>query len=144
MWDNAFNYFYEAASLGSMRLASEKIGVAVSSISRQISQLETVMGVTLIERGRRSIRLTEAGQLVFDFHREQLADREGLLNRLQELREVKTGHIQLAIGEGFIGNAFARTIDQFQRRNPVSRSRSTVAPAPKSSGWCWRTRSISA
>ncbi|KQX25092.1 MULTISPECIES: LysR family transcriptional regulator [unclassified Sphingomonas] len=118
MWDNAFHYFYEAASLGSMRLASEKIGVAVSSISRQIGQLEAAMGVSLIERGRRSIRLTDAGRLVFDFHREQLSDRESLMNRLQELREVKTGHIVLAIGEGFIGNAFARTFDQFQRRNP--------------------------
>jgi len=117
MWDNAFHYFYEAATLGSMRLASEKIGVAVSSISRQISQLEATMGVSLIERGRRTIRLTDAGRLVFDFHREQLSDRESLMNRLQELREVKTGHILLAIGEGFIGNALAHTIDQFQRRN---------------------------
>lgn len=118
MWDNAFHYFFEAASLGSMRLASEKIGVAVSSISRQIGQLEATLGVALIERGRRSIRLTDAGRLVFDFHREQLADRENLANRLQELREVKTGHIVLGIGEGFIGNAFARTINQFQQRNP--------------------------
>lgn len=118
MWDNAFHYFFEAANLGSMRLASEKIGVAVSSISRQISHLEAAMGVTLIERGRRSIRLTEAGQVVFEFHREQLSDREALMNRLQELREVKTGHIILGIGEGFIGNALSRTIDQFQKRNP--------------------------
>ncbi len=118
MWDNAFHYFYEAASLGSMRLASDKIGVAVSSISRQISQLETALGVALIERGRRSIRLTDAGRLVFDFHRDQIADRESLMNRLHELREVKTGNILMAIGEGFIGHAFATTIDQFQRRNP--------------------------
>lgn len=118
MWDNAFQYFYEAASLGSMRLASDKIGVAVSSISRQISQLEAAMGVALIERGRRSIRLTDAGRLVFDFHRDQMADRESLMNRLQELREVKTGNISMAIGEGFLGNAFAKTLDQFQRRNP--------------------------
>ncbi len=40
MWDSALHYFYEAANLGSMRLASDKIGVAVSSISRQIAQLE--------------------------------------------------------------------------------------------------------
>ena len=118
MWDNALAYFYEAASLGSMRLASEKIGVAVSSISRQISQLEATMGITLIEPGRRSIRLTDAGRLVFEFHRQQLSDRESLFNQLQELREVKTGHVMLAIGEGFLGDAFAGTIDQFQRRNP--------------------------
>ncbi len=118
MWDNALQYFYEAASLGSMRLASDKIGVAVSSISRQIAQLENEMGIALIERGRRSIRLTEAGQLAFEYHKNQLADREALMNQLQELREVKTGRIDLAIGEGFFGPPFTRTIDGFQRRNP--------------------------
>src|SRR3546814_280979 len=100
MWDNALHYFYEAASLGSMRLASDKIGVAVSSISRQIAQLEAEMGIALIERGRRSIRLTEAGKLAYDYHKNQLADREALMNQLQELREVKTGRIDLAVGEG--------------------------------------------
>ncbi|MBT0670743.1 LysR family transcriptional regulator [Novosphingobium profundi] len=118
MWDNALNYFYEAAKLGSMRLASEKIGVAVSSISRQISQLEATLGTALIEPGRRSIRLTAAGQHVLDYHRKQLSDRESLMTRLQELREVKTGRVVMAIGEGFIGDAFARTIEYFQVRNP--------------------------
>lgn len=118
MWDNALHYFYEAANLGSMRLASDKIGVAVSSISRQIAQLEADMGVALIERGRRSIRLTEAGKLAFDYHRGQLADREALMNQLQELREVRTGRIDLAVGEGFLGGSFTQIIDSFQRRNP--------------------------
>lgn len=118
MWDNALHYFYEAANLGSMRLASDKIGVAVSSISRQIAQLEADMGVALIERGRRSIRLTEAGQLAFEYHRGQLADREALMNQLQELREVRTGRIDLAVGEGFLGGSFTQIIDSFQRRNP--------------------------
>lgn len=118
MWDNALHYFYEAASLGSMRLASDKIGVAVSSISRQIAQLEAEMGVALIERGRRSIRLTEAGQLAYEYHKNQLADREALMNQLQDLREVKTGRIDLAVGEGFLGSAFTAIIDNFQRRNP--------------------------
>lgn len=118
MWDNALQYFYEAANLGSMRLASDKIGVAVSSISRQIAQLESELGIALIERGRRSIRLTEAGQLAFEYHKNQLADREALLNRIQELREVKAGHIDLAIGEGFFGPPFTALIEGFQRRNP--------------------------
>ena len=52
MQGNALYYFHEAARLGSMRLASDKIGVAVSSISRQIAQLERDMGVALIERGQ--------------------------------------------------------------------------------------------
>ena len=118
MSDNALHYFYEAATAGSMRLASEKVGVAVSSISRQIAQLEQNMGVALIERGRRSIRLTEAGEHTFEFYKNQMADREALMNRLQELREVKVGRVDLAVGEGFLGHAFTTIIDTFQRRNP--------------------------
>lgn len=117
MFDNALGYLLEAANLGSMRLASEKIGVATSSISRQIAQLERELGVLLIERGRRSIRLTQAGRMVLDYHRDQLADREALLNRIHELRETKVGHVDLAVGEGFLGRSFATLIDAFQRRN---------------------------
>jgi DNA-binding transcriptional LysR family regulator len=116
--ENALGYFYEAANLGSMRLASEKIGVAVSSISRQIAQLELDLGVPLIERGRRSIRLTEAGRMALDYYRDQLADREALMNRLRDLREMKTGRIDMAVGEGFLGRSFIGLIDGFQRRNP--------------------------
>ncbi len=32
-------YLYEAAKMGSMRAAADNLGVAVSSVSRQISQL---------------------------------------------------------------------------------------------------------
>jgi DNA-binding transcriptional LysR family regulator len=116
--ETALGYFYEAATLGSMRLASDKIGVAVSSISRQIAQLELQLGSPLIERRRRSIRLTQAGQIALDYHRQQLADRELLLLRLRELREVKTGQVDIAVGEGFLGRPFSALIDGFQRRNP--------------------------
>jgi DNA-binding transcriptional LysR family regulator len=116
--DNAFSYFFEAANLGSMRLASEKIGVAVSSISRQIAQLEQELGAPLIERGQRSIRLTEAGRVTLEFYRDQLADREALMNRLRDLREMKTGRVDLAVGEGFLGRSFSALIDNFQRANP--------------------------
>ena len=60
--DAKLRYLAETASLGSMRAASEKLDVAVSSISRQIAQLEADIGLPLIERGRRSIKLTEAGE----------------------------------------------------------------------------------
>ena len=118
MLEVALGYFYEAATLGSMRLASEKIGVAVSSISRQIAYLEKQLGVTLIERGRRSVLLTEAGRMTIEYHRGQVSDREALINRLRDLREMKTGRVDVAVGEGFFGQSFSNLIDGFQRRNP--------------------------
>jgi DNA-binding transcriptional LysR family regulator len=118
MTDTALYYFFEAASLGSMRLASDKIGVAVSSISRQIALLEQRLGVQLLERGRRSIKLTEAGRLAYDFYKSQKADREALLNQIQELRQMKAGRVDLAVGEGFLGPSFTGLIEAFQRKYP--------------------------
>lgn len=114
----ALQYLHQAATLGSMRLASDKLGVAVSSISRQVAQLEQELGLPLIERGRRSIKLTEAGELALEYYRDQLADEEALLGRLRDLKQTRIGHVQLAVGEGLLGGAFAALIEKYQRSNP--------------------------
>lgn len=118
MHGNALYYFHEAASLGSMRLASDKIGVAVSSISRQIAQLERDMGVALIERGRRSIRMTEAGRLVYEYYQGCVASEEAFRNRLHEHRQLKAGKVSIAIGEGFLGGFFSKVLEEFQSQHP--------------------------
>lgn len=110
------HYFYEAATLGSMRLASDRIGVAASSISRQITQLETELGIPLIERGRRTIRLTEAGRLTYEHYKAQMFTREALYDNIQQLREVKAGHVDMVVGEGFLCRAFMRLIEDFQQQ----------------------------
>lgn len=119
MSEIAYRYLHEAAASGSMRAAGDRIGVAVSSISRQIAQLETELGLPLIERGRRAIRLTEAGSLAVEHYRSQLAERDVFLNRLSDLRGVRSGAIDLALGEGFLGEALTDVLLGFQRRNPM-------------------------
>src|SRR5579871_1853827 len=85
-----------------MRSASEKLDVAVSSISRQITQLEEDLGLALIERGRRTIKLTEAGEIAIRYYRESLVQRESFTSSLQALRGLRAGQICLAAGEGFV------------------------------------------
>jgi DNA-binding transcriptional LysR family regulator len=115
--DAKLRYLAEAAALGSMRAAGEKLDVAVSSISRQIAHLEAAVGVTLIERGRRSVKLTEAGELAMRYYRESIAQREALVSSLQALRGLHTGQIQLAVGEGFV-NALTPLLQGFMTRYP--------------------------
>lgn len=101
-----------------MRLAADRMGVAVSSVSRQIAQIEAELGLPLIERGRRTIRLTEAGELAYAHYKAHMATRENLYESIRQLREVKTGHVALAVGEGFLCRAFIRLIEDFQREHP--------------------------
>lgn len=115
--DAKLRYLAEAAALGSMRAAGEKLDVAVSSISRQIAHLEAAVGVPLIERGRRTVKLTEAGELAIRYYRESIAQREALVSSMQALRGLRTGQIQLAVGEGFL-NALTPLLQSFMTRYP--------------------------
>jgi DNA-binding transcriptional LysR family regulator len=114
--DAKLRYLVEAAALGSMRAASDKLNVAVSSVSRQIANLESELGLLLIERGRRSIKLTEAGELALRYYRESVAHREVLDSSFQALRGLRAGNIQLAIGEGFVA-ALSLLLQQFLNKN---------------------------
>ena len=54
--------FLATAQEGSFSAASRALGLTQPTLSRQVSTLEAHLGVTLFERGTRSMALTEAGQ----------------------------------------------------------------------------------
>ncbi|MCV2402097.1 LysR family transcriptional regulator [Marinomonas sp. C2222] len=111
-------YFYEAVSLGTIRSAADKLGLAPSAISRQITQLEEELSCTLIERNRKGVCPTEAGSLLLKYYREAVANEEGYLSELRALKGLKSGHITLAIGEGFIGELMSTVLPEFQKKHP--------------------------
>lgn len=55
-------YFVEIAEHGSFSVAAEKLFIAQSALSRQIKDLESLLGILLFERTARQPRLTPAGQ----------------------------------------------------------------------------------
>lgn len=118
MQDLNLRYLYEAAKLGSMRAAADNLGVAVSSVSRQISQLEADMGIGLIEHGRRNIKLTETGMLLIEHYSEQLRLNEAFDAKLSDIKGLRTGRIHLAVGEGFIGQPLSNLLIRFNSRHP--------------------------
>jgi DNA-binding transcriptional LysR family regulator len=115
--DLNLRYLYEAAKLGSMRAAADSLGVAVSSVSRQISQLEAEIGLALIEHGRRNIKLTETGQLLIEHYSDQLRLYEAFEAKLSDIKGLRTGRILLAVGEGFIGQPFSNMLVRFNAKH---------------------------
>ena len=59
---NQVRAFLATAQEGSFSAASRALGLTQPTLSRQVSTLEAHLGVTLFERGTRSMALTEAGQ----------------------------------------------------------------------------------
>lgn len=58
---NQIRSFLIAAEEGSISAAARALGVTQPTLSRQVSALESELGVTLFERGHRALMLTEAG-----------------------------------------------------------------------------------
>ncbi|CAN7581030.1 MULTISPECIES: LysR family transcriptional regulator [unclassified Acidovorax] len=116
--DRRVRYLYEASVSGSVRAAADKMDMNPSVVSRQIAQLEAELAVTLIERLGRGVRPTEAGQMVCDYYRQHRAHQDDLIVKLQELRGLARGHIDLVLGEGFVSDLMDEPLQDFWRRHP--------------------------
>ncbi|MFN7694623.1 MAG: LysR family transcriptional regulator [Burkholderiales bacterium] len=57
----ALNYLLKVADTLSFSRAAKSFGVPASSISRRITDLEAELGVELLHRTTRTVRLTETG-----------------------------------------------------------------------------------
>ena len=63
---NQVRAFVATAREGSFSAASRALGLTQPTLSRQVSGLEARLGVTLFERGKRSMALTQAGAAVLE------------------------------------------------------------------------------
>lgn len=56
-------YFLTVAKEGNITKAADRLHVTQPTISRQLTDLEDMLGTSLLIRGRRQVTLTEAGVL---------------------------------------------------------------------------------
>lgn len=62
---NSLKFFYYVAQLGSVTLASQKLFVTQSAVSKQIKNLEDALGLILFDRVNKKLILTSNGSLLF-------------------------------------------------------------------------------
>ncbi|AXG83071.1 LysR family transcriptional regulator [Streptomyces paludis] len=81
---------------GSITAAAEALGYAQPSVSHQLARLEAEVGLPLLQRMGRGIRLTEAGRLLVDRAQSILAQVESVHAELAELAGLRSGRVRLA------------------------------------------------
>ncbi|MDA7966708.1 LysR family transcriptional regulator [Ruegeria sp.] len=95
--------------------AEKTLGVGRSTISRQISELETRLGITLCERGRSGFRLTQEGRIVLEQLMDLLGSIEHFRRSVSEIHDILTGELVLAIADSFV-TANANPLPDILRR----------------------------
>lgn len=111
-------YFLQVSVTGSVRGASEILGVDPSSISRAISQLEKEMGLRLLERKGRGVTPTETGKTLARYARRQTDLLEEFYDELRESKNATRGHVEVGLGEGMLNMLFYPAITNYMRDNP--------------------------
>ena len=111
--------FVLIARLGNFTKAADTLDVSRSHVSRQISSLEKHMGVTLLIRTTRTLRLTEAGKH-FYYQCEQALHTidQALLSAVDDVEKVQ-GEIKVNCVGGHIGEVvIAEVVNAFMQQYP--------------------------
>ena len=97
-------YFYHVARMGSFSAAEAILGIAQPALSRQIQQLETDLGVHLLERNGRGVSLTPFGTVLQQQALAILGEMSNAVELLQRARRTPTGRISIAAPAGIMAN----------------------------------------
>ncbi|VAW55558.1 Transcriptional regulator, LysR family [hydrothermal vent metagenome] len=94
---NAIALFVRVIEHKSFTETSRQLGIPISTISRKVSDLEKNLGIRLIERSTRSLRLTENGQEYFQYCRRGLEEIEAGLLLINNKQSEVAGTLRISI-----------------------------------------------
>ena len=110
--------FVEVVKQGGFSAATKVVFATQPTVSRSIKQLEDELDVQLFDRVGRKVKLTVAGERVYQHAVAMLAQREFLQNDLADLKGIRRGRIRLGLSRLGSSVLFTRLILQFQQRHP--------------------------
>lgn len=118
-WDG-IRYFLDVARTQRVSVASTRLGVQHSTVSRRIQALERELGFLLFNKSRATgFTLTEDGQRFFTYAEQiestLITAREKISGQFQDL----SGHLRVGCTEAFGSYVLAPLMTEFQRRFPA-------------------------
>lgn len=111
-------YFAEVVDKGGFAAASRSLGLPKSRLSRRVAELETRLGVRLLQRTTRKLSLTAVGEM---FHRHCVAMREEALAAEQAVDQSRTeprGTIRIACPVTLAQSTVGELLPQFLLKFP--------------------------
>src|SRR5206468_4737098 len=113
--------FAKVVEAGSFVRAAERLGISVSAVSRQVSELEAHLDARLLNRTTRRLSMTESGRVFYERCIQLLAD----LDEAEESASAATikprGTLRLTSSTTFGARHLASAIAEFITRYPAMR-----------------------
>lgn len=115
---NQIRYFQAIVECKSFTEAAEQCHISQSAISQQMQSLEAELGFKLLNREKRKISLTEAGEY---FYRKSLilvADYEQLVRESAKIAAGKETSIKIGVISTYGGEELQKAVSEFSKKYP--------------------------
>jgi len=112
--------FVSVVKLGTLTRAAEALYLSQPTISLQLQALERELGVSLMDRRRRRINLTDAGEALYELARPLIEGWETLDRDFQaRVKGLKGGKLTIAAGTSTIQYLLPDLVRRFRERFPA-------------------------
>lgn len=115
---NAMALFAKVVEAESYSQAARDIGVPKSTISRKISQMEEALGVRLLQRNTRYLRLTQVGREVYENCQNMLREVQSVHATIENAREDVSGNLKVMFPISFNQELMAKLCAGFLKLHP--------------------------
>ncbi|MEY7973748.1 LysR family transcriptional regulator [Saccharomonospora xinjiangensis] len=89
-------FLRDVARTGSIAGAAQLAGRTAAAVSQQLAALERDLGVTLLERGPRSVRLTDAGRVLAEHADRMLTEADSAEQAVRRVAGLRGGRVRVA------------------------------------------------
>lgn len=110
--------FRTVAAEASFRRAAERLHLSQPAVSQQIQALEQELGVTLFDRGRGRVRLTDAGAILLTWARKGARLAEQAQAALENARGEAAGDLRIGASLTITQYVLPRMLGEFLRIHP--------------------------
>lgn len=110
--------FARVVDEGSFRGAARELGLSPSRVSEIVSELETHLGVTLLNRTTRKIALTHEGRQFHTRVKEMLRTAETGIDELNARSQEPVGSLRISIPAFFTTGPISTAVAGFTKRHP--------------------------
>ncbi|MEM7607349.1 MAG: LysR family transcriptional regulator, partial [Myxococcota bacterium] len=110
--------FVRVVDCGSISAAARALSVTKSVISRRLKRLEERLGVQLVERSTRSLRITPSGETLYERSRPALEALEAAHEEVREGAKAVGGLVRIAAPPDVGGDVLPLVLTGFAERHP--------------------------
>ncbi|GAK40123.1 LysR family transcriptional regulator [Paenibacillus urinalis] len=111
-------YFLEVARQHSFTKAAQVLFITQPTISKTVKSLEDELGVTLLDRYGKNVKLTDAGEVFARQAQEIVTSFHNLSSELDDLMNLKKGHIRIGLPPMIGASFFPKVIGAFYKQYP--------------------------